>query len=396
MDESESMLPWKEGSNNNHRHHPHHGEENEFDHDETEMTESKLQKINKQKLEALAPLLDRLGRVLIDFAPHVASIAESIPDRPVDVPSENEELEDVIDGTEEASSGETPTVASSNSLVSLRPIWSSSRDVSDSTPLLSPAAQNSPPRGNETVDIDPDYVDFVNGFINNPSRPESSPRRTVRRANSDSFGSSLLSAFLASTGAGNTNEDGNEDGSRIVRLGSGGNAGGGNGTGGIDIHIHAIVTGPGGGITGPVGLEGLAGLMPPPTTTSPTNNNSGLDASAVRPTAAVDDEDDLGLFSDLYAEEGARSPNVDTEIEIEDDEEDNNADALPNLLSDDAASGITSASVDSTPLQHDTRDPNIQRPSSRNSTSSNGSRRGQMLGRIFRRALNRRSNNNNN
>lgn len=67
----------------------------------------------------------------------------------------------------EEESEEDSTEGRSSPLMSLRPLWSS-RDTSDSIPLLSPNAANSPPRETETVEIDPDYVDFVNGFINPP------------------------------------------------------------------------------------------------------------------------------------------------------------------------------------------------------------------------------------
>ena len=122
----------------------------------------------------------------------------------------------------------------------------------------------------------------------------------------------MLSAFLASTAGGSiddTNDEGN--GPKIVRLGSGGTGGGGNGNGGIDIHIHAIVTGPYGAMTGAGGLDGLVGLMSPPSNTLPTttNNDSGIDTFMTRPSNVIndDDKDELGLFSDLYAEGGAQS-----------------------------------------------------------------------------------------
>jgi len=300
----------------------------------------------------------------------------------------------------------------------LRPLWSTSRDAPELTPLLSPNAanSNSSSRDEEQAQIDPDYVDFVNGFINNTVRMDSPPsRRSTRRSNSDSFGSSLLSAFLASTAGGsNSNDDGDGDGPRIVRLGGGGTGGiggggGGNGSGGIDIHIHAIVTGPGGaGMTGAAGLDGLmGGLMSPPTTTTtttplPSTNSTTIAPSATRSASAVDDddEDDLGLFSDLYAEGNGTTdtPNIpfDTEVEIEDDQQGGTDDNMPDLLDNNEVRGMMSESMDSIPQQ----DTNTQRPSSRGSTSSNSSRRGQMLGRIFRRALrsNRRNNdvNNNN
>ena len=71
-------------------------------------------------------------------------------------------------------------------------------------------------------------------------------------------------------------------------------------------------------------------------------------------------------------------------------------DNVPSLLGDDETDVVTSNSMDSASLPHDTRNINTPRLSISRSTSSTGSRRGsQMLGRIFRRALNQHNGSNN-
>ena len=397
------------------------------DDERTQAMELKLKQLNKEKLEALAPLLDRLGRVLIDFAPHVASIADSIPETSVTAEPQQDsrdgELETVAESNESSShEGDvTASTSFSNSFMPLRPSWSLNRDTTNesTTPLLSATDNNS--TNNESNDdeedtnnqIDPDYVDFVNGFIYPAARVEAPPRRAVRRSNSDNFGSSLLSAFLSSnTGGTNSNDDDEGNGPRILRLGGSTN-GGGNGNGGIDIHIHAIVTGPnGGGIAGAGGLDGIAGLMSPPTATTTTtsapsivNNNSNANTGATRASVqnVDDDEEELGLFSDLYAEPGQNQTNntssnnlmpYDPEVEIEDE-----LDNVPHLLNDDEPqhNGVMSTSMDSAGGEAgaNRQDTNARRPSSSNSAGSSSSRRGQMFGRIFRRALSRRNDGNN-
>lgn len=273
-------------------------------------------KFDKRKLEALAPLLDRLGRILTDAAPHIASYAESLPDI-LTTTSNNEGTDVPIDETQQ-----TTTILSNESAT---------------TPLLSSFAtdevssEENPAIGvNETIDQnvnDPDYVDFVNGFVNVASNDRTvSGRSNSRRLDRDddgpsSVGSSLLSAYLASSGASTSNNDNNaddgnangeENGSsrpRVMRLVGGSNEGTSLGPG-IDIHIHAIVTGPGGGVAGTTGgLGGLAGLaaMGMPLPLGATAPPSGTQNSAPRPSAttvnpAEQNDDDDGLFSDLYTE----------------------------------------------------------------------------------------------
>ena len=211
-----------------------------------------------QKLKALAPLLDRLGRTLTDMAPHVASYAAAIED--------------------------------SNK--------SESRDEGE---------QSRPVHGrtlsNDSVNEEnPELADYVHGMVNAASRENRRDTFSGGSSGRDSEGASdgnggILSSILSGgDDAGALN--------RLLRVN-------GNGSdGGIDIHIHAIVTPtPGLAMFGAGGGNpGLGFDMQPSTNFRPRTSNdvSGSDNEtesnhpSAPPTAA--DEDDLGLFSDLYSE----------------------------------------------------------------------------------------------
>merc|ERR1712238_486038 len=314
-------------------------DESDTDPSSNELPSTELENLSKRRLEALAPLLDRLGRVLTDAAPHVAALAEHLPSKL----RENENSEKVKSNIEEVNNDdeevdrkndiEEDNEENSEGNRSLRPSWVNNNDESALTPLLSNDAENSIDC-EESIESDegnPDHIDFVNGFINVSSHD---PRRIRGSSaegplnvgdNNTSLGSSLLS-YLASGNAGNndgTIEDGSEqEGPRVLRLtrgsGGGGGGGGGNGIGsgtnnggGIDIHIHAIVTGPGGGGAGLGGISDLAGIlngtatpisMPSPAPT-PIQSVSLLPSGEAEQRSPVtpEDEDDLGLFSDLYS-----------------------------------------------------------------------------------------------
>merc|ERR1712238_423432 len=370
-------------------------DESDTDPSSNELPSTELENLSKRRLEALAPLLDRLGRVLTDAAPHVAALAEHLPsklrenensekvksnieevnnddeevDRKNDIEEDSEKdfeekvksnIEEVNNDDEEVDrkndiekddeqdneednekdneednekDSEQDNEENSEGNRSLRPSWVNNNDESALTPLLSNDAENSIDC-EESIEGDegnPDHIDFVNGFINVSSHD---PRRIRGSSaegplnvgdNNTSLGSSLLS-YLASGNAGNndgTIEDGSEqEGPRVLRLtrgsGGGGGGGGGNGIGsgtnnggGIDIHIHAIVTGPGGGGAGLGGISDLAGIlngtatpisMPSPAPT-PIQSVSLLPSGEAEQRSPVtpEDEDDLGLFSDLYS-----------------------------------------------------------------------------------------------
>jgi hypothetical protein len=261
-------------------------EDDSDDEDTIKKTDNKalemaLSKIDKDKLTALAPLLDRLGRVLTDIAPHVAAIAEKLPEpakkltgprdevvegdaQPVEK-NDGEFIDETIEEGEEArtndggeededtdegekelqksikraisklggeavegdedetivlqsasrseddkdetthrsnipeeglateDSGRLRSIFDSNGdNRELRSSWSASND-SATVPLLAEEIieeiSGDTNEGNQEHEIDPDYVDFVNGFIN-VSDSSSNARRSVRRGGS---------AYLAST-----------------------------------------------------------------------------------------------------------------------------------------------------------------------------------------------------
>lgn len=452
--EPDSQLPWAacEGDSKPKA----DGDEVENTHQADNDNESRndLQLFDKHKLEALAPLLDRLGRVLIDAAPHVAAIAESLPDKKSDIEStvescvvQPEEETAPRDSLCEQSNAENP-----NRLFSIQeenlPVSTVTDDTDAMPPLL--MRENSG-LSDDSTEGNPDYVDFVNGFVH-ATRGDSSARSGgIRRGgpSEGSLGSSLFSALLASGNSGGGDDDDDEDsrnsggrsGPRVLRVGGGG----GGGSGGIDIHIHAIVTGGGGGIAG-VGLDalgGLGGLLSPPPSAVVLNNPSGSAGSRADSPAesalpiipTPEDEDDLGLFSDLYSDdprpEGTRSftssATWSDDIEIpDDDEEDDESDSPPvTTINDDSSSdsmirilpipisGLTrdssadtSASAppnlsntqssisSSNRLQNESRGLNDRTVNQQPRSTSHEPRRSNSIRGLFRRVLTRRSSNN--
>ena len=284
---------------------------------------------SNQELQTLAPLLDRLGRTLVDAAPHVASFAASnpLPTQPepdVQNTVTTEDLVDLVSGEsniveessdEAADSSRSPSPRSLNGLLSM---INSERDRS------SQATES------ETLEdtVDPDHTDFATGFVN-VSRGDvrSGPRS---RSSRDDL-STLLGAYLAAASlglgssggsdgnSGNSDEGGGELGGLGRLLQSRGNGDGG----GIDIHIHAVVTGPGmpppglmtgtggtsnndgNGIETPTGLGALGLGLGGGTTTSSDLFANTRRATAQRVRATLleqNNEEDHGIFDDLYSE----------------------------------------------------------------------------------------------
>mmetsp|Transcript_5812 Transcript_5812/g.7553 ORF Transcript_5812/g.7553 Transcript_5812/m.7553 type:complete len:1102 (-) Transcript_5812:86-3391(-) len=321
-------------------------------------------KYDRKKLEALTPLIDRLGRTLTDAAPHIAALAALSPE------SAEEENEEEV----EREQGQNDTVSSEETAATAsRIFWRSSRSATpaegsspSTTPLLSSIGgdgRNSENEGEEDRSNDPDFVDFINGMVN-VSREGGGGRssrlgggsasRSRVQDGSDGLGTSLLATYLAAAGLGSLGGGGsggggsgggggdngaeaNRDGSttdntantlgQLVRIGGGtggGNGGSGNGAG-IDIHIHAIVTGPNmpGVGAGALGLATMGGVTQPPTNAAAAaalsdalGNGSGGNSernstndSAVGPisdsslAATAISNDDDGLFSQLYSED---------------------------------------------------------------------------------------------
>jgi len=448
--EPDNNLPWamREGDAKP------KADDNDANHDlqHDNYTESgpNLRFFNKQKLEALAPLLDRLGRVLIDAAPHVAAIAESLPDKKTGAESSPQNSDEDAHGETECRDA-TPGQSEPESAIGLFPIQEESQppssdddpdDTDDMPPLLRRENSDS---SDDSLEANPDYVDFVNGFIHATRNDGATRSGSIRRggASEGSLGTSLFSALLASgnSDAGDDDDDrsgGGRGGPRLLRVGGGG--GGGSG-GGIDIHIHAIVTGGGGGggIAG-IGLDGLGGLLGSPPNAVVMNNpstsesRSGHHAEGDVPIIPIPsaDEDDLGLFSDLYSDnpqpEGGRSITSSStwtdDIEIPDDDEDEVDDSLVIPTNTDSSSDDTMISILPTPepvhiassntvnlapprlsttvssisttsrLQNESSDNNDRSGTQRPRSNPNESRRSNSIGRLFRRVLTRRSSNN--
>jgi len=314
------------------------------------------------RLRQLAPLLDRLGRTLTDAAPHIAALADSLPlsttpsqprrtlshesnvsdatsyrrvsasagDADAAVgPSSPEEGVDGIqsltaraahlyfgignDDDEEEGDGLTGNLMTAlTTAVPASP--SSTAPLAD---VLEVAYEEMTPR------IDPDLTDYVNGMVNT-TRGGGGGFASGRNSSMDSLGSSLMASYLASMGGmpgsdggmregrngGNAN---GRDNARVIRMGGGmgGNGGSsafGGGGPGIDIHIHAIVTGPGiGGIGGLGGFAmdnaGSIGGGGATTMATPRNNDSPFFARESSPPWNNNlDDDDTDLFSELYSE----------------------------------------------------------------------------------------------
>eukprot|EP00549_Striatella_unipunctata_P011121 CAMPEP_0118694244 /NCGR_PEP_ID=MMETSP0800-20121206/12392_1 /TAXON_ID=210618 ORGANISM="Striatella unipunctata, Strain CCMP2910" /NCGR_SAMPLE_ID=MMETSP0800 /ASSEMBLY_ACC=CAM_ASM_000638 /LENGTH=737 /DNA_ID=CAMNT_0006592641 /DNA_START=360 /DNA_END=2574 /DNA_ORIENTATION=+ len=262
---------------------------------------------HRPQLETLAPLLDRLGRTLTDAAPHVASLASSLR-----AEEEKQRQSAAVRSSQESSAGQSSGYYSF--------LMSDDRtnpvENNDSGGL-----QFSFGTRPELQPNDPDFVDFVNGMINT-SRDERP--RSARREDATSR---LLGAYLAASGLGglasasgsaNTGSDNDDEDStgmpglgRLVRVGGTNNPGNG-----IDIHIHAIVTGPG---MPTVGLGGL-GLEPTVIRRDNSDHGTALNSQPVVRPVGLDDNGDEDLFSDLYSENPTPLNLQDAEIEIRDDD----------------------------------------------------------------------------
>ena len=287
-----------------------------------------LSQLNASQLRQLAPLIDRLGRTLTDAAPHIASLADSLPRSPP-LPQARA-VPPRLNGSESFAAQASQLYFGINS-----------EDGNDgqSEPVNNPSAPNTDAQvvAVETA-VDPDLTDFVNGMVN--TTRGGSSRDSSREPNT----SSLLASYLSSIGVGGGNPGsgggggggggGGENGEspRVVRVGGGdgglfsASGGGGNGPG-IDIHIHAIVTGP--GMTPPgLGGFGIGGGITQtninnanasaPVTATPVsqqrnNNDSGMDS------------EEIDLFSDLYSESPAP---VNLHQGDQDDDDDGNCDNL--------------------------------------------------------------------
>ena len=322
------------------------------------------------RLRQLAPLLDRLGRTLMDAAPHIAALADSLPS-PHSLSSNNAAADNNNATSYAAAVAGTAPMQEEDPIQSLAARAShlyfgiGSDDNDEDTPpstsfqrsttLDSTATVEQVVEEQTTTIIDPDLTDYIDGMVNTSRGSNGGLRNSDRENNrgvgsGDPLGSSLLASYLSSMGGtlaggggmadsiggGGGGGGNNNENTRVIRMGGGnggglgglggGMAGGGAGPG-IDIHIHAIVTGPGmanaggigggsggfmmdgGGIaamanTGGGGGNGGGGA----TASSRNNNGSSLINHAAFGTTfdgdiyTNDDEDDTDLFSELYSE----------------------------------------------------------------------------------------------
>jgi hypothetical protein len=282
----------------------------------TEVSSLSSRRQKQRELQALAPLLDRLGRVLIDAAPHVLALSEAISEdddddhnqgstdgasnddlNDIDAQDENEQQNNTHPSTlggllsllsrDRRSSGQRGSVASSNaalpSVVSdvEMSVASSTTDgnhpepptaASSSDNIVDPDEddENKADEEEEIDDddvelepIDPDYRDYAGGLVNtfrgemrNVSSSNTNTTPSNRRSTED--GTSLLGAYLAAMSLSGLTSISASDGE------GGGVTEGlgrllrdrGNGSG-IDIHIHAVVTAP--GLDGAIGIAALTG-----------------------------------------------------------------------------------------------------------------------------------------
>lgn len=266
----------------------------------------------RHELAALAPLLDRLGRTLIDSAPHVAYLASTMAETEGSDPS-TPELEPIE---------EHPT--SLGGLLSLlsrdrrRQSIASNNVVTPNDNLSNNGSVQTGGASDESASVDPDHTDFAYGFVNT-TRGE--VRRGPRSRGQSDDAAGILGAYLAAAslgggGSGVSDTDDNDGAlqglGRLLRER-------GNGGGGIDIHIHAVVTAPGMpngalglttlGAAGP-GLgtpllpsDAVGSLFAPgrrggPTASLAALNNFRSSSSA----SASPDEEDMGIFAELYSD----------------------------------------------------------------------------------------------
>ena len=269
---------------------------------------------NQGELRNLATLLDRLGRTLTDVAPHIASIAGSLP------------AEDHTTEWQNApATAENSNSYDSAPLGGLLSLWSRERERARRNNNNADDQENAT-TARPTISaatVDPDHIDFASGIVNTTrGEVRSGPRN---RASHQDDVASLLGTYLAAASLGSavgvgSNDDTNASGAtsslaRLLQRGSGG----GSGDNGIDIHIHAIVTAPGVS-PGGMGIATLSSSGGSPTATlggarnlfSSNRNSLRADGGILRSGASMasnnnfveptNEEDYSDLFSELYSE----------------------------------------------------------------------------------------------
>ena len=250
----------------------------------------------KKQLQTLIPLLDRLGRALVDSAPQLAVYAATLPNEPLPGPERTVPGESNVVVIDEGEEEEVHSLRSLGSLFSSIPV--DSRSAPDPAVASSEIVENDE---YETL-LEPDYADFRSAAVN--TTRGYARTRNGGRSTSDEAG--LLGAYLAAASLSSLANDEDGEGNSMGGLAGLGrllrqrDPAGGMG-GGIDIHIHAIVTGPATG--GPAGIALLGETQiatPRPTPFSSNNRRAGITEPRIPPAAPIN-EDELGIFSDLYS-----------------------------------------------------------------------------------------------
>mmetsp|Transcript_44617 Transcript_44617/g.128945 ORF Transcript_44617/g.128945 Transcript_44617/m.128945 type:complete len:1045 (+) Transcript_44617:172-3306(+) len=336
---------------------------------ENQLTTETRPRYNRSELQNLATLFDRLGRTLTDAAPHVAALAASLPSEEASqdesTDPEDEFIEDAVEQALEEIAGILPQEAegspSHTPIGGLLSLWSRERRRSTIRASNTRDASSRLRRNDaRTPRVDPDHEDYVSGLVNT-TRGEVRTGPRGRSSNDDV--ANLLGAYLAAATLGNASsgdEDREEGSGATVGLGQllRGGAPGGPGAG-IDIHIHAVVTGPGGpgaggiglatpaggaaGALGGIGIGGTRNIFSNTNRRAATSNGSILRTPsrasssflASRRRINSNDEEDTGIFSELYSENpepidpnGSPSPDErdgpirDVDIDSDDDDGD--------------------------------------------------------------------------
>jgi len=275
---------------------------------------------SRRELHNLATLIDRLGRTLTDAAPHIASLADNRP--PDDIPDDALMGDDAVDHVlEEIAASirrDAESTANDTPIGGLLSLWSRERRNSNGPLLLDSRRREQPQEARPPAPtrpvVDPDHEDFVSGLVNT-TRGE--VRTGPRSRSSNDEVANLLGAYLAAAtlGNGSTGDGGHDDGNTGLGQLLRGGAGGG---GGIDIHIHAVVTGPGGTFGTGTGINttilGGGTAVGGPRNLFSTNRRNSPASSVIRNGSspgsylgtrrriAASDDDDRGIFDELYSE----------------------------------------------------------------------------------------------
>lgn len=267
--------------------------------------------VSRSDVQMLAALFDRLGRTLTDLAPHVASLATTFPEDPTShIPilgdaTRGTDTDSSIPSTNEAEHADTPPP--------LIEVDQPAADINTTATAVPRPTQQQ----NENIDFASGLVhtrlssssssSYVSGFNAGSQGARQNGRERAAAiaaflSNSGASGNQSATSGTDGEGASNEVEDSsNVDSSSFPEslarlLAGGGNVDGG----GIDIHIHAILT-PGfsPGVGQPFG--GLPGVELG--TISATNQNMpAFESVTPSSTLPVQNEEDMGLFDDLYGE----------------------------------------------------------------------------------------------